>query len=122
MPGVVALVAALVDQQVHKDDLLLTIKAMKMERGISTDRDAIVKTVCVTPSDQINAKDLLNGLEKTRVKLLHNFAYQTQTGSQGTFRTHTESGTELTKPVPPPLATAPHPVRRPCGGGSAWRS
>ncbi len=63
MPGVVASVAVQVGQQVHKGDLLLTIEAMKMETGLSADRDAIVKAVHVTPSAQIDAKDLLIELE-----------------------------------------------------------
>ena len=63
MPGVVASVAVQVGQQVHKGDLLLTIEAMKMETGLSADRDATVKTVHVTPGAQIDAKDLLIEME-----------------------------------------------------------
>ena len=63
MPGVVASVAVQVGQQVHKGDLLLAIEAMKMETGLSADRDATVKVVHVTPGSQIDAKDLLIELE-----------------------------------------------------------
>jgi pyruvate carboxylase len=63
MPGVVASVAVQVGQQVHKGDLLLTIEAMKMETGLSADRDATVKAVHVTHGSQIDAKDLLIELE-----------------------------------------------------------
>ncbi|SPF81455.1 2-oxoglutarate carboxylase large subunit [Pseudoprimorskyibacter insulae] len=63
MPGVVASVAVQVGQQVHKGDLLLTIEAMKMETGLSADRDATVKSIHVTHGAQIEAKDLLIELE-----------------------------------------------------------
>ena len=63
MPGVVASVGAVVGQQVHAADLLLTIEAMKMETGIHAERDAIVKAVHVTAGGQIDAKDLLVELE-----------------------------------------------------------
>ena len=56
-------VAVQVGQQVHKGDLLLTIEAMKMETGLSADRDATVKAVHVTHGSQIDAKDLLIELE-----------------------------------------------------------
>ncbi|SPF81936.1 2-oxoglutarate carboxylase large subunit [Pseudoprimorskyibacter insulae] len=59
MPGVVASVAVQAGAQVKQGDLLLTIEAMKMETGISAERDAIVKAVHVTPGAQIDAKDLL---------------------------------------------------------------
>ncbi len=63
MPGVVATVGAVVGQQVHAGDLLLTIEAMKMETGIHAERDAVVKAVHVTAGGQIDAKDLLVELE-----------------------------------------------------------
>ncbi|KIN64565.1 Pyruvate carboxylase [Sulfitobacter noctilucicola] len=63
MPGVVASVGAVVGQQVHAGDLLLTIEAMKMETGIHAERDAVVKAVHVTAGGQIDAKDLLVELE-----------------------------------------------------------
>ncbi|MCX7559329.1 pyruvate carboxylase [Sulfitobacter sp. F26204] len=63
MPGVVASVGAVVGQQVHEGDLLLTIEAMKMETGIHAERDAVVKSVHVAAGGQIDAKDLLVELE-----------------------------------------------------------
>ncbi|MGC1494244.1 MAG: pyruvate carboxylase [Sulfitobacter sp.] len=63
MPGVVASVGAVVGQQVHAGDLLLTIEAMKMETGIHAERDAVVKAVHVSAGSQIDAKDLLVELE-----------------------------------------------------------
>ena len=63
MPGVVASVGAVVGQEVKEGDLLLTIEAMKMETGIHTERDAVVKSVHVQAGGQIDAKDLLVELE-----------------------------------------------------------
>ncbi|MGM0659611.1 MAG: pyruvate carboxylase [Pseudomonadota bacterium] len=63
MPGVVASVAVQAGQKVRKDDMLLVIEAMKMETGIYTERDAVVKAVHVQPGSQIDAKDLLIELE-----------------------------------------------------------
>ncbi len=59
MPGVVSTIGVQAGQTVHKGDLLLTIEAMKMETGIHAERDAVVKTLHVTPGSQIDAKDLL---------------------------------------------------------------
>lgn len=63
MPGSVASVLVSVGQKVAAGDLLLTIEAMKMETGLSTDRDATVKAIHVTAGAQIDAKDLLIELE-----------------------------------------------------------
>ncbi|MEZ5912950.1 MAG: pyruvate carboxylase [Paracoccaceae bacterium] len=63
MPGSIASVAVTAGQKVMPGDLLLTIEAMKMETGIHTDREAVVKTVHVHPGSQIEAKDLLVELE-----------------------------------------------------------
>lgn len=63
MPGVVASVAVQVGRRIHKGDLLLTIKTMKMETGLTADRDATVKAVHVSPGAQIDAKDLLVELQ-----------------------------------------------------------
>ncbi len=63
MPGVVASVAVQAGQTVRKDDMLLVIEAMKMETGLYTERDAVVKAVHVQPGSQIDAKDLLIELE-----------------------------------------------------------
>ena len=59
MPGIVATVVVKDGAAVKVGDLLLTIEAMKMETGIHADRDAVVKSVFVTPGAQIDAKDLL---------------------------------------------------------------
>jgi pyruvate carboxylase len=59
MPGVVASIGVHVGQEVHEGDLLLTIEAMKMETGLHAERDAKIKAIHVTPSAQIDAKDLL---------------------------------------------------------------
>ena len=37
----------------------MTLEAMKMETGLTADRDGVVKAVHVSPGDQIDAKDLL---------------------------------------------------------------
>ena len=63
MPGAVASVVATVGAKVKPGDALLTIEAMKMETGISAEREATVKAVHVAPGDQIDAKDLLVELE-----------------------------------------------------------
>ncbi|TQS73213.1 pyruvate carboxylase [Rhodobacteraceae bacterium] len=63
MPGSVASVVVSVGQKVAAGDLLLTIEAMKMETGLSADRDATVKAIHVTAGAQIDAKDLLIELE-----------------------------------------------------------
>jgi pyruvate carboxylase len=59
MPGVVASIGVHVGQEVHEGDLLLTIEAMKMETGLHAERNAKIKAIHVTPSAQIDAKDLL---------------------------------------------------------------
>ncbi|MFV0300527.1 MAG: biotin/lipoyl-containing protein, partial [Paracoccus sp. (in: a-proteobacteria)] len=63
MPGVVASVAVAAGQAVKQGDLLLTIEAMKMETGLSAERDGVVKAVHVGAGQGIDAKDLLIELE-----------------------------------------------------------
>ncbi len=63
MPGIIASVAVQEGSAIKQGDLLLTIEAMKMETGIHTDRDSVVKAVHVTHGTQIDAKDLLVELE-----------------------------------------------------------
>ncbi|AUH64163.1 pyruvate carboxylase [Paracoccus zhejiangensis] len=63
MPGVVASVAIAAGQAVKQGDLLLTIEAMKMETGLSAERDGVVKAVHVSAGQGIDAKDLLIELE-----------------------------------------------------------
>ncbi len=55
MPGSVAGVAVTAGQKVRPGDLLLTIEAMKMETGLTADREAVVKAIHVTPGAQIDA-------------------------------------------------------------------
>ncbi|MBM7068445.1 pyruvate carboxylase [Actibacterium sp. 188UL27-1] len=63
MPGAIATVAVQAGQKVSVGDVLLTIEAMKMETGLSAERDATIKAIHVKPGDQIDAKDLLIELE-----------------------------------------------------------
>ncbi|MCA8878776.1 MAG: pyruvate carboxylase [Rhodobacteraceae bacterium] len=63
MPGIVASVAATAGGEVKKGDLLLTIEAMKMETGLTADRDGKIKAIHVQPGAQIDAKDLLVEME-----------------------------------------------------------
>ncbi len=59
MPGVISRVAVSAGQAVKAGDLLLTIEAMKMETGISAERDAVVKQVHTPNGSQVDARDLL---------------------------------------------------------------
>jgi len=59
MPGAIALVTVSAGADVKAGDQLMTIEAMKMETGINSDRDGIVKSVLVNAGDQVDAKDLL---------------------------------------------------------------
>lgn len=63
MPGSIASLAVTLGQKVRAGDLILTIEAMKMETGLHSDREAVVKAIHVTPGAQIDAKDLLVELE-----------------------------------------------------------
>lgn len=63
MPGVMASLGVQAGQKVSEGDLLLTIKAMKIETGIHAEHDAVVTAVHVPPGRQIDAKDLLVELE-----------------------------------------------------------
>ena len=59
MPGAVATVAVKAGSKVSAGDQLLTIEAMKMETGLTAERDGVVQAIHVSPGDQIDAKDLL---------------------------------------------------------------
>lgn len=64
MPGAIASIAVQVGTQVVEGDVLLTIEAMKMETGLTAERDAVVKSIHIKPGDQIDAKDLLIEFEE----------------------------------------------------------
>jgi pyruvate carboxylase len=59
MPGAIVSVAVKVGQHVSAGSTLLALEAMKMETHVTADRDAIVKSVLVSPNDRVQAKDLL---------------------------------------------------------------
>jgi len=59
MPGVISSVVVSVGQAVKSGDLLMTIEAMKMETGISADRDGVIKAILAPAGTQVDAKDLL---------------------------------------------------------------
>jgi pyruvate carboxylase len=59
MPGVVAKVLVTEGQSVAVGDLLLTIEAMKMETGISADREGTIAKIHAPAGAQVDAKDLL---------------------------------------------------------------
>ena len=63
MPGTVASLSVAEGQKVSKGTLLLTIEAMKMETGIYSEMDAVVKKIHVAPTAMIDAKDLMIELE-----------------------------------------------------------
>ncbi|GAB1363888.1 hypothetical protein MASR1M32_31240 [Rhodobacter sp.] len=56
MPGLVARLAALAGQEVHKGQVLAVLEAMKMEHALTSPRDGVVAEVLVTQGDQV-AKD-----------------------------------------------------------------
>ncbi|PHR55826.1 MAG: pyruvate carboxylase [Robiginitomaculum sp.] len=59
LPGAVMSIAVSEGQEIAKDDLLLTIEAMKMETSIFAQKDGKVTQLCVDVGDSIDAKDLL---------------------------------------------------------------
>ena len=59
MPGGVVSVAVSVGQRLSAGATLLALEAMKMETQITTDRDAVVESIRVSPGDRVQAKDLL---------------------------------------------------------------
>ena len=63
MPGVISAVLVQTGQSIAAGDLLCTIEAMKMETGISAERDGVIKSVYVNSGAQVDAKDLLIELD-----------------------------------------------------------
>jgi len=59
MPGLIASVVAQPGQKVLRGDRLLSIEAMKMETGISAERDGVIADVIVDVDAQVAAGDLL---------------------------------------------------------------
>ena len=59
MPGGIVTVCVKVGQPVKKGDPLSSIDAMKMERMLRAERDAVIKGIHVKPGDAVAAKDLL---------------------------------------------------------------
>jgi len=59
MPGLVASIAVQKGQKLTAGDVVLTIKAMKMETVLHAERDGEVADILVKPGGQIDAKDLL---------------------------------------------------------------
>ncbi len=64
MPGVVSSLAVSVGQKIGRGDLVMTIEAMKMETGLRSEVNAVVKAIHVQPGSAIDAKDLLVELEE----------------------------------------------------------
>jgi pyruvate carboxylase len=59
MPGSVNSVRIEVGQVVRKNDIILTIEAMKMESALRAPHDGMVQEVLVTVGSVVDAKDLL---------------------------------------------------------------
>lgn len=59
MPGAISSVAVIIGQEVSQGDLLCTIEAMKMETGITAERDGVIKIIHTPAGSQVDAKDLL---------------------------------------------------------------
>nr|WP_208764131.1 pyruvate carboxylase [Bradyrhizobium macuxiense] len=65
MPGVVATVNVVKDQEVVAGDVLLTLEAMKMETVLHAPHDGAVTELLVGPGAQVDSKDLLLELRPT---------------------------------------------------------
>ena len=59
MPGIVSKINVDVGEQIKKGDQILSIEAMKMETGIKSDRDGIIKELLVSIQSQVRGGDLL---------------------------------------------------------------
>ncbi|KAF0852605.1 mitochondrial pyruvate carboxylase [Andalucia godoyi] len=63
MPGKVVRVAAKVGQKVAKGEAMCVLSAMKMETVLSAPREGVVKRVCVSEGDVLEAGDLVLEME-----------------------------------------------------------
>jgi pyruvate carboxylase len=59
MPGSVSTIAVRVGQDVKAGDVVATLEAMKMETALHASRDGTIAEICVSPGQQIDARDLL---------------------------------------------------------------
>ena len=59
MPGVITQVLVEANAQVKKDDILLTLEAMKIEYAIRAPRDGVIASAYFQPGDQVKAGDEL---------------------------------------------------------------
>lgn len=59
MPGVITQVLVEANSQVKKDDILLTLEAMKIEYAIRAPRDGVITSAYFQPGDQVKAGDEL---------------------------------------------------------------
>lgn len=63
LPGTIMQVFVRPGDQVKKGDRLLIYEAMKMENNIMAEKDGIVKTIRVTPGDNVLQDDVLIEME-----------------------------------------------------------
>lgn len=59
MPGLILEINAKVGQEVHENDNLLILEAMKMENMITSPRDGVIKTISVKNGDAVEKNQLL---------------------------------------------------------------
>jgi pyruvate carboxylase len=59
MPGTIGTVAARVNQNLKRGDVLLTLEAMKMETTVRSEQEGTVREVLAKPGMAVDAKDLL---------------------------------------------------------------
>jgi len=64
MPGRVVAVHTAAGAKVKKDQVLVSVEAMKMEHEITVPKDALVRTVHVQPGDQVEAGTVLVELDE----------------------------------------------------------
>jgi len=59
MPGLILDIAVEVGQEVHEDDSLLVLEAMKMENNITSPRDGVIKSINIKKGDAVDKGALL---------------------------------------------------------------